>query len=674
MIYRQEIDGLRAIAVIPVILFHAGFKSFSGGYVGVDIFFVISGYLITSIILEELRAGRFSLVKFYERRARRILPALFLVMTVCLPFAYALMTPQENTIFAQSILSVTIFASNILFFLTSGYFDTAAELKPLLHTWSLAVEEQYYLLFPLLLMATSRFGEKWLRNALWGLILASLTLAQFLSMNGQGTGFYLLPTRCWELLIGSLVALDCARKSKPNFPRLVLEFFCFFGILLIAFAVFMFDRQVPFPSVYTLVPTLGAAMLIRYSSQQTVVGRILSQRALVGIGLLSYSAYLWHNPIFAFSRLNSLVELTFGQKLLLILLCFLLSFLTWKFVERPFRNRQLFTRAKIYAFAGLGTALFFSIGLFGHFNKGFHGRIETANIQSFANPLKTEIDACLGFSSTEMDGFKYCFFGDLNSSKLSVLYGDSHAESLFSELNVAFTKAQIKGLYVSLRSDFCESRIPWLITERENRIRGFAERCNAKFEKLLSYFQANASSLIVANRWTLRLFPSEGLVDRQAFDNHEGGVELDIHDDLYLAKNKSGNFDFTAESKRRTLASFFSRLGDLKKPIILLYPIPEVGWNVPRAMFLKYKANEPLDVTTSHLRFQQRNRLINSILDEISLPNLTRVRPEAILCDRDVSQRCITSWRGDALYYDDDHLSNTGARLIVNEVMKSMTP
>ncbi len=226
MKYRAEIDGLRALAVIPVILFHAGFEWFSGGFVGVDVFFVISGYLITTIIISEMAEGKFSMVNFYERRARRILPALFFVMAACLPFAWLWLTPSDLKDFGQSLIAVSFFSSNMLFWLESGYFDTAAELKPLLHTWSLAVEEQYYILFPIFLMLTWRLGVKWISIILSFVFLLSLGLAVLgtqYATNPQITSgtFFLLPTRGWELLVGVFAAFYLKYKPIQNHVRLI---------------------------------------------------------------------------------------------------------------------------------------------------------------------------------------------------------------------------------------------------------------------------------------------------------------------------------------------------------------------------------------------------------------------------------------------------------------------
>jgi peptidoglycan/LPS O-acetylase OafA/YrhL len=274
MQYRREIDGLRALAVLPVLLFHAGFQSFGGGYVGVDIFFVISGYLITSIIINELHSGTFSILKFYERRARRILPALFLVMLTCLPFAWWWMSPTGLHDFSKSVVAVSLFLSNILFWKETGYFATANELKPLLHTWSLAVEEQYYVLFPLFLMLAWRFGKRWIMGVLLLAALASLVLSEWALTRYASAPFYLLPTRGWELLIGALAAFHLFLKRDTDEKPTYLEFAVFqatslLGLLLIIYAVFAYDKFTLFPGVNALLPTIGTVLIVLIANTQT---------------------------------------------------------------------------------------------------------------------------------------------------------------------------------------------------------------------------------------------------------------------------------------------------------------------------------------------------------------------------------------------------------------------
>ncbi len=302
MEYRKEIDGLRALAVLPVILFHAGFETFSGGFVGVDVFFVISGYLITSIILIELELGDFSIVNFYDRRLRRIMPGLFAVILTCIPFAWILLSPADLISFAKSLVAVPLFVSNIYFWSDGGYFETAAELKPLLHTWSLAVEEQYYLIFPIFLMMLCKLRRRWIFVSLGLVSLASLAIAQWATYTHPTSAFFLLPTRGWELMIGAFAAFYLSQGKCKDFGKSVSEFSGWLGIAMVFFGVFFYSKITPFPGFYALVPTLGTLLIILFATQKTTVGRFLGNKAFVGIGLISYSAYLWHQPILAFAR------------------------------------------------------------------------------------------------------------------------------------------------------------------------------------------------------------------------------------------------------------------------------------------------------------------------------------------------------------------------------------
>ncbi len=367
MQYRTEIDGLRALAVLPVILYHAGFSGFSGGFVGVDVFFVISGYLITSIIFTELQAGSFSLSGFYERRARRILPALFLVLACCLPVVWWLLLPHELVAFARSLLAVVLFVSNLLFWQETDYFATDADLIPLLHTWSLAVEEQYYLFFPLLLLLCRACGKRGLMALLGLIALVSLAFSEWGWPTDPAANFYLIPTRAWELMLGALAALYL-QQTPPQAglaltARWVAELLSALGIFLILLAVFMFDTSVHFPGLYALVPTLGAVCIILFASPATLAGKLLSLPPLVWVGLISYSAYLWHQPLLAFARIQYFIEP--DQSLLggVALLSLLLAWLSWRFVEKPFRNKQAFSRPQIFILSLLGSAAFAVIAL-----------------------------------------------------------------------------------------------------------------------------------------------------------------------------------------------------------------------------------------------------------------------------------------------------------------------
>ena len=361
MEYRREIDGLRALAVLPVILFHAGFKAFSGGFVGVDIFFVISGFLITSIILGDAAAGRFSLLDFYDRRARRILPALYLVLLVCIPFAWIVLPPIELTSFSKSLVSIPLFSSNFFFWRDGNYFETTAELKPLLHTWSLAVEEQYYLFFPIFLTVILRAGLRWIFLLLSTVAASSLVLAQVLSSHSPVANFFLLPTRAWELAIGALVACHLRRSSSERIPVAARQVLSAAGLGLIVASILLFTKTTPFPGFAALAPTLGAALILLCARPDTLVGQALAIRAAVGIGLVSYSAYLWHQPLLALVRYRfpSPGSVVMGG---LVGCTFALAWMTWKYVERPFRIRSAFDRRSVFRWSAVASAFLVLFG------------------------------------------------------------------------------------------------------------------------------------------------------------------------------------------------------------------------------------------------------------------------------------------------------------------------
>lgn len=345
----------------------------SGGFVGVDVFFVISGYLITSIILEELAAGKFTVAGFYERRARRILPALFFVLLACLPFAWLLLLPAELVDFGKSVTAVAVFASNILFWLQTDYFAATAEQIPLLHTWSLAVEEQYYLVFPLFMLFAWGLGKRWLTGLIALVALLSLGWSEWLWRSSVEANFYLIPSRAWELMVGALAAFYLQKNVLAQGSSMA-QAASVVGLALLGYAVFFFDEGIPFPSMYALVPTLGAVLLILFATPATWVGKLLASPPLVWIGLISYSAYLWHQPLFVFARLQVLEEPSVGLMAALCVITLILAWFSWRFVEKPFRDRSRFTRAQIFSGAVIGSVLFMALGVTLVLTDGFASR------------------------------------------------------------------------------------------------------------------------------------------------------------------------------------------------------------------------------------------------------------------------------------------------------------
>lgn len=440
MEYRREIDGLRALAVLPVILFHAGFETFSGGFVGVDVFFVISGYLITTIILAELEQGKFSIVNFYERRARRILPALFLVMLVCIPFAWLLLFPQDLLSFSKSLVSVSVFLSNVFFWSERGYFGEATDLKPLIHTWSLSVEEQYYLFFPLLLMFFRR--RVMVRNfILFALFTGSFALCVWLSAVHQDSAFFLLPTRFWELLIGSFVAIYLFKKLRScQCDDAKGEFLGALGILLILYSVFFFDKGTLFPSYFAFVPVLGTALVIAFAKESNSVGRVLGFKGFVFVGLLSYSAYLWHQPIFAFAR-HAHSEISLYLLAFLIVVTFVFSYISWRYVEQPCR-KKLYSKKLVFVSSLIGLFAFAFVGSIGVFNKGFVERYSKDDVLVLNNFINAG-----DYVSNRFDGLKLVDF-DLNDSKRKkiLVIGDSYGKDL---VNAVYESSLIDYVQIS---------------------------------------------------------------------------------------------------------------------------------------------------------------------------------------------------------------------------------
>jgi peptidoglycan/LPS O-acetylase OafA/YrhL len=445
--YRADIDGLRAIAVLSVVFFHAGL-GVGGGFVGVDVFFVISGFLITSLILRDLDRGSFSIVEFWERRARRIFPALAVVVIVTLIAGWFLMLPFGLQVIGQSAVALTVFASNIQFWRTSGYFDPAAEENPLLHTWSLSVEEQFYLIVPLLLCLV--FALRFQRRL--GLILGVGVLASFLvsvyylGRDPKGA-FYLLPSRAWELGAGSLLVL-----ARPVSNSAFRGLMAWLGLASVLYACFFYDAHTAFPGFAAIMPVMGAVLLIwagmtggaADESKPTLVQRFLEAKLLVGIGLLSYSFYLWHWPFFAFHRYlfsdSPGVPLALGY----IILALLISIASLKYIERPFRERRWAqSRKKVFLFTGLVSLLVMIAGLSLWQTRGMPSRLPT-EVATFD---ATKGDAFFQNSRSFIDEEKtIAVLGAENKPCKLMVWGDSHGGVLLSMIDEICDENNISAL------------------------------------------------------------------------------------------------------------------------------------------------------------------------------------------------------------------------------------
>tara|TARA_B100000902_G_scaffold391866_1_gene443232 strand:- start:52 stop:1950 length:1899 start_codon:yes stop_codon:yes gene_type:complete len=627
MKYRAEIDGLRALAVLPVILFHAGFELFGGGFVGVDVFFVISGYLITTIIISEMAENRFSIINFYERRARRILPALFLVMAVCIPFSWFWLAPIDLKDFGQSLIAVSVFLSNFLFWLESGYFDTAAELKPLLHTWSLAVEEQYYIIFPIFMMLTWRFGSKWILLALFLIFLISLAAAQWGAFNNKSLAFFLLPTRGWELLLGVFIAFYLKKKTYIN-SFSVNQILSLLGFGMIIYSIFTFDKYTPFPSLYALIPTIGTGLLILCSVQKTIIHKILSLKPIVGIGLISYSAYLWHQPLLAFTRHRLLGEI---PEILILFICFsslIFAWISWRFIEKPFRDRNYFQRKHIFIFSSIGIIFFTSVGYVFHLNNGFPNRIDskidlsTIQQSSFRSKCHTE-------PNDSIDKIPCEYFGN----KIEwATFGDSHVVELTYALAEELHNNNIGVQHNSFSG--CEPAI--LNTSSD---------CYLWTNQTLNRLIKNKSikNVVISYRLTVYMH-GESLGFYPAFPNK------------YTLKDR--------EQIWTNLLEIFNFLSSNGKKVFFVLQPPELPDNIYKMAFLNNNESDKIKGVTRSW-WKQRNSFVLERINQIP-KNIEVINIEDAFCD---DLYCYGNNSDGYFYFDDDHVSIHGASLIVEEGM-----
>lgn len=659
--HRPEIDGLRALAVLPVMLFHAGFSAFSGGYVGVDVFFVISGYLITTIIVNERADGQFSLVRFYERRARRILPALFLVMLACLPPAWLLMVPAELEGFGRSLAGVATFVSNVYFWLSSGYFDVAAEEKPLLHTWSLGVEEQYYLLFPLAIMAFWRFGVRRMAVGLSILAVLSFAASERLLDSRPLASFFLAPTRAWELFAGSQLAMTCARGWRPAELSMNLrQFLGLIGCALIVVPIFLYTEHTRFPGVNALWPVLGTSMILAFVTPETWVGRVLTLRPVLLVGLISYSAYLWHQPMLAFARLGSAgapSQVVLGTMAAASLG---LAYVSWRWVEAPFRDRKRWSRRGIFVLAGVGTAIALVIGMGLAQLRGVPQRWAPEQ-RALIMPAKTAINGCPPVDQW----LNACQLGAGGVAPTIALVGDSHAYAIASALGEELAR---QGKAAVLVHTSCHP-VDGIFDSRDERTAQRVAHCTEAHGRLREYIaKPEIEAVLLAVRWTARLYPMGGSIDAPAFSNGEGGVEMDYPFRRNMAVFDRGQSSDSAAVMGVALQRFVEGFAKLK-PTVVLYPVPEVGWTPGRVNLLAMIAGRPGDITTSWQRFKDRNAAAIQSLDAVD--GVRRVKPEAIFCNTFVADRCTVQAGGTLYYADDNHVSTVGAQMIVRELLRA---
>ncbi len=423
--YRADIDGLRTLAVLPVLLYHLDVPPFSGGFVGVDIFFVISGFLITSVIWAQLQTGvglGGLLVGFYDRRLRRIFPALAVVLAFTVAVGSWLLLPLDLRDLGRSTMATSLFVSNIYFWLVAGYFDAPAHMKPLLHTWSLAVEEQFYIVFPFVAFLLHRLSRAKVLTVLGLLAVVSFAISVRLTYTAPTSAFYLPQSRAWELLLGALLAV------APRLPgmRTTREIAGVLGLALVAGSFFVINLSWPFPGATALAPCVGAGLII-YAGMEgsTSVGRLLSTAPMVWVGKRSYSLYLWHWPLIVFARYWLVRDLNLGEAAVVGGLALLASDLSLRWIEAPFRRSGV-GRSIVFGLAGAGVTVFVGIGFIGHATNGMPQRFPTLGVP----PGPEAYTACLILEPKtfrEWSPRSCTFSGPTAQAPLVALWGDSYA-------------------------------------------------------------------------------------------------------------------------------------------------------------------------------------------------------------------------------------------------------
>ena len=671
--YRPEIDGLRAIAVISVIFYHANVvifdeKLFKGGFIGVDIFFVISGYLITSLILKELNTTQsFSFMNFYQRRVRRILPPLFFVMLLCFPVAWVYLDPGNFIDFSKSILYSIGFSSNFYFWdMGQQYAAANSLLKPFLHTWSLSIEEQYYIIFPIFLFIIFRYLRNYLLLFLIVSFIFSILLADWGSKNYPSATFYFLHSRAWELIAGSFLAFSEIYQHYKKNNLITQNSLSFIGFFIILFSIIFGKTHFPHPSFYTLAPVLGVCLVILFSNKNTFIAKILSTKFFVGTGLISYSLYLWHYPIFAFARINELDPGNILNFLTLIIPIIILSILTYFFIEKPSRNRE--TKFKIIL-----SSIFFLLIIIITLNllvinkDGFKKRMPPLlqGINFNTPPWKLLKNDNNEICHNKKNG---CVFNPSSKKKIFMI-GDSHSAALMFNLKDRVVKRNYS--FTTFTLDGCLYFKGFNLINKHTKI--IDKKCNNDYFLELDNMLKNQqnSIIILSGRFPLYL-------NNSRFDNQEGGVENGDWPYLYHSLGQFNNIQSSFRNSIQTISK--------NNKIILIYPIPEVGLNIKdkilatsqKNVFLKENYNfddflKPKKVfTTSYNTYIQRTKSSFDLLNSIKGKNIYKIYPHELFCNNQIKNRCMTHNNEHIFYWDDDHTSLQGSKMINDLILKEI--
>lgn len=641
--YRKEIDGLRALAILPVLLFHFEIPGLPGGFVGVDIFFVISGFLIGGILWDELsETGRVSLSRFYQRRIRRLAPVYFAVIAACLALGWLIMLPFDFRALGKEIISSSVYLSNVYFFTEAGYFDSAAKEKILLHTWSLSVEEQFYIVLPLLLLALGRVRRS-VPTVLAVLGVASLIACIAVTPLSQTATFYLFPFRAWELLAGVLLAI-AGRERRLSWD--VHPALSWVGLAAMAAGVTLLASDPSFPGWKALVPVAGATLVIANGKNANAVNRLLCTGPLVFIGLISYSLYLWHWPIvtfwgYYFGDLGPL-----WQRLALIALSIALATLSWRFIETPTRRAKI-PPLRLFAGAGLATGAALGLGGLIYLQDGLAGR--------FAPEVRTHIAATRDFiqdwrrctvpSEGDFAGIEICPIGPVGDPRL-LIWGDSHLRAFKEGLEQAAHEAEVPALVVwhaGCPPLFGLDKTETSATPVQNAACGAANR---QIETLLDA-PGRFDTVLLIGRWT---YYTQG-----------SGVGRDAHNRIGITASDGTEAPQDA-LMQAAMARTVARLQETGRQVFVLRQVPEIfeydSRVVARGLAHGRLTQDDVAALASVPRaaLAERTRAADRMLEG---SGAQQIDPWPLLCEAD---SCSAMAGGFAGYFDNNHITNTNAR------------
>ncbi len=647
MNHRSDIDGLRAIAIIPVILYHAGISTFGGGFTGVDVFFVISGYLITSLLTRDLDVDDFSIVKFYERRARRILPALIAVLFASTVAAWIIIPPVEMVTFCKSVLATITFSSNIYFWKTSGYFSAAAETTPLLHTWSLAVEEQFYICFPILLATIIRSRKRILTPVLAAIVIVSLSVSEWGVSRTPSATFFLIPSRAWELCVGSLAALISNHAMDRRLSDPAANAASVLGMVLVCTPFFIYSDSTPFPGLHAAPSVFGAALIILFSRPTGLVYRALSQKMLTHVGLISYSAYLWHQPILAFAKELSPEPNSLLQVLALSAGSFVVAHVCWKHLEQPTRNRTLVSTRKLLIWIAATLMVLLIFNMLGILNRGFEERLSEPAKSFFSGEHNTlKRINCHSTPQNPIAPGQACIEGNTDHV-IAALVGDSHAFGISGMLGREFNNGRFG--YLQLTADGCPPATDLYRKDDPNY---------------------NASCI-------------KHNIDTYDLIRNHGEIKYIVIFAIWhhWLQNADSNAPQDAQLPTRTarVSSAFMRqiqqYVQLNRKVILVYPTPEFDTDVPHALWAAHVKNMAFaNIYAPPAHHQNRRELEDFFAQAAKIKGVIATPVNDLFCKKSATGRetCQVSDNNAPLYFDTHHLTENGAervaRAIANQI------